>query len=139
MTDYERGFADCRERAAKECRQTKGYSFSKRRIDLCNEIEEQILSLQPEGADQRGTGEDSRAEQSCENRAPHHNPGEQVSSVENPDSLSVGARPARPGPCVSVPRELLNAVLSCDDLRWCIGTRLHDSLLAATRKENEHG
>ena len=60
MTDYERGFADCRERAAKECRQTKGYSFSKRRIDLCNEIEEQILSLQPEGADQMTASELSK-------------------------------------------------------------------------------
>lgn len=122
MTPYERGYLAgqiaMRERAAKVCQQTKGYSFSKRRIDLCDEVKEQILSLQHEGAP---------------------NPGEQVSSVENPDSLSVGARPARPGPCVSVPRELLNAVLSCDDLRWCIGTRLHDSLLAATRKENEHG
>lgn len=111
MTPYERGHLDgqiaMRERAAAEC-----YAESVRWRNEAGEHQPaqalcavRILSLQPEGADQRGTGEDSRAEQSCENRAPHHNPGEQVSSVENPDSLSVGARPARPGPDVVVPVE----------------------------------
>jgi hypothetical protein len=109
MTPYERGFADCRERAAKVCRlEAAMVSGTGRLSHHAKMLGERILSLQPEaGADQRGTGEDSRAEQSCENRAPHHNPGEQVSSVENPDSLSVGARPARPGPCVSVPVAML--------------------------------
>lgn len=144
MTPYERGQIAMRERAAAEC-----YAESVRWRNEAGEHQPaqalcavRILSLQPEGADQRGTGEDSRAEQSCENRAPHHNPGEQVSSVENPDSLSVGARPARPGPsqeCVSVP---FSIAYHLESMSLEMGGKCHicsqfRSLLAAAKEEHD--
>lgn len=47
MTPYERGFADCRERAAKVCEKYSDAS-PKNMADLCHE---EILSLQPEAPD----------------------------------------------------------------------------------------
>lgn len=144
-SDYERGKADGLRMAAEVCqaiyRESKsvhGRMFEQGHEWAAELCEMRILSLIPEGADQReaaarlqaqGTtakpgllgNEQVGTHEAVQQSASHQNPGEQV--ADNDKGAPDVRAPARPGPFVMVPRKTISdwhSELSRGDLscRW---------------------
>lgn len=139
MTDYERGLAEGLRMAAEVCRsisntawanyktkrETRGDPHWQGVSNGCDDAENEILSLRPEGADQRGAAavefSPSRSHKHTAQSASHQNPGEQGSessrtlSEDSPTRASVVGSPARPGPFVMVPRDTIDELLEWFD------------------------